>query len=445
MSAGPPPSRLPIVAVVGRPNVGKSTLVNRIVGRRMAVVEEQPGVTRDRRQFEAEWAGRTFLLVDTGGWELNPRDSIEEAIRQQVEAALGSADVVVFVADATTPMLDDDREVVEMLRRADLPVVLAANKVDSVAREADAAELWSLGLGEPSPVSAFHGRGVGDLLDRVVAHFPPDIEVEEVPDLPRLAIVGRPNVGKSTLLNRLVGEERVIVSERPGTTRDPVDVELELGGHRYVLVDTAGIRRKPQITEDADFYAVLRAQEVLEQADVALLLVDAEEGVTRQDQRIADAIVEAGTGVVILVNKWDTVDTEDAWILERDIAQRLGFLGWAPMLRVSALRGSRIGRLGPAVESVLEARRRRIPTGELNRLIREWTAAHPPPVRKGRRPKIHYAVQAAVAPPTVILFVSGGELGDDYLRFIENRLREEEDFTGSPIRVIPRLRTRREP
>ncbi len=235
------------------------------------------------------------------------------------------------------------------------------------------------------------------------------------------------------------------MSERPGTTRDPVDVELELGGHRYVLVDTAGIRRKPQITEDADFYAVLRAQEVLEQADVALLLVDAEEGVTRQDQRIADAIVEAGTGVVILVNKWDTVDTEDAWILERDIAQRLGFLGWAPMLRVSALRGSRIGRLGPAVESVLEARRRRISTGELNRLIREWTAAHPPPVRKGRRPKIHYAVQAAVAPPTVILFVSGGELGDDYLRFIENRLREEEDFTGSPIRVIPRLRTRREP
>jgi GTP-binding protein len=433
------------VAVVGRPNVGKSTLVNRIVGRRMAVVEEQPGVTRDRRQFEAEWAGRPFLLVDTGGWELNPRDSIEEAIRQQVEAALGSADVVVFVADATTPMLDDDREVVEMLRRADLPVVLAANKVDSVAREADAAELWSLGLGEPSPVSAFHGRGVGDLLDRVVAHFPPDIEVEEAPDLPRLAIVGRPNVGKSTLLNRLVGEERVIVSERPGTTRDPVDVELELGGHRYVLVDTAGIRRKPQITEDADFYAVLRAQEVLEQADVALLLVDAEEGVTRQDQRIADAILEAGTGVVILVNKWDTVDTEDAWILERDIAQRLGFLGWAPMLRVSALRGSRIGRLGPAVELVLEARRRRIPTGELNRLIREWTAAHPPPVRKGRRPKIHYAVQAAVAPPTVILFVSGGELGDDYLRFIENRLREEEDFTGSPIRVIPRLRTRREP
>lgn len=444
MSAPIPTSRQPIVAVVGRPNVGKSTLVNRIVGRRLAVVEERPGVTRDRRQFEAEWAGRSFLLVDTGGWELNPRDSIEEAIRQQVEAALASADVVVFVADATTPSLDDDREVVEMLRRAELPVVLAANKVDSAAREADAAELWSMGLGEPSPISAFHGRGVGDLLDRVVSHFPEEPPEAPESDVPRLAIVGRPNVGKSTLLNRLVGEERVIVSDQPGTTRDPVDVEIEIDGHPYVLVDTAGIRRKPQISEDADFYAVLRAREALAEADVALFLVDAEEGVTRQDQRIADEITEAGVGLVVLVNKWDTVDSEDSWLLERDIAQRLGFLGWAPMLRVSALRGSRLKRLGPAVEAVLDSRHRRISTGELNRLVRAWVAAHPPPVRKGRRPKIHYAVQAAVAPPTVILFVSGGELGEDYLRYIENRLREEEDFTGTPIRVVPRLRARRE-
>jgi GTPase len=444
MPAPIPASRLPIVAVVGRPNVGKSTLVNRIVGRRLAVVEERPGVTRDRRQFEAEWAGRSFHLVDTGGWELNPKDSIEEAIRQQVEAALASADVVVFVADATTPVLDDDHEVVEMLRRADLPVVLAANKVDSQLREADAAELWGMGLGEPSPISAFHGRGVGDLLDRVVAHFPEEIPEAPESDVPRLAIVGRPNVGKSTLLNRLVGEERVIVSDQPGTTRDPVDVEIEIDGHPYVLVDTAGIRRKPQISDDADFYAVLRAREALAEADVALFLVDAEEGVTRQDQRIADEITQAGVSLVVLVNKWDTVDSEESWMLERDIAQRLGFLGWAPMLRISALRGSRLRRLGPAVEAVLEARYRRISTGELNRLVRAWVAAHPPPVRKGRRPKIHYAVQAAVAPPTVILFVSGGELGEDYLRFIENRLREEEDFTGTPIRVVPRLRARRE-
>jgi len=230
----------------------------------------------------------------------------------------------------------------------------------------------------------------------------------------------------------------------PGTTRDPVDVEVEIDGRRYVLVDTAGIRRKPQITEDADFYAVLRARQALAEADVALLLVDASEGVTRQDQRIADEIIQAGTSVVILINKWDTVDAEDRPLLERDIAQRLGFMGWAPMLRVSALTGARLGRLGEAVETVLEARYRRISTGVLNRLVRSWIAAHPPPVRKGRRPKIHYAVQAAVAPPTVVLFVSGGELGDDYLRFIENRLREVEDFTGTPIRVVPRLRSRRD-
>lgn len=444
MEAAVPSGRLPIVAVVGRPNVGKSTLVNRIVGRRLAVVEEQPGVTRDRRQFDADWAGRRFVLVDTGGWEMNPKDSIEEAIRQQVEAALASADVVVLVVDATTPTVEEDREVVEMLRRADLPVVLAANKVDSPSQEPDVAELWGLGLGEPMPVSAFHGRGVGELLDRVVSHFPEDVEEPERSDIPRLAIVGRPNVGKSTLLNRLVGEERVIVSDVPGTTRDPVDVEVEIDGRRYVLVDTAGIRRKPQITEDADFYAVLRARQALAEADVALLLVDASEGVTRQDQRIADEIIQAGTSVVILINKWDTVDAEDRPLLERDIAQRLGFMGWAPMLRVSALTGARLGRLGEAVETVLEARYRRISTGVLNRLVRSWIAAHPPPVRKGRRPKIHYAVQAAVAPPTVVLFVSGGELGDDYLRFIENRLREVEDFTGTPIRVVPRLRSRRD-
>lgn len=444
METLPPSTRLPIVAVVGRPNVGKSTLVNRIVGRRLAVVEEHPGVTRDRRQFEADWAGRPFLLVDTGGWELSPKDSIEDAIRQQVEAALGSADVVILVVDATTPVVDEDHEVVEMLRRSELPVVLAANKVDSEAREADAAELWKLGLGEPMSVSAFHGRGVGDLLDRVVSHFV-GAPVERTGERhPRLAIVGRPNVGKSTLLNRLVGEERVIVSEQPGTTRDPVDVEVTIDGHPYVLVDTAGIRRKPQIGEDADFYSVLRARDALSDADGALVMVDASEGATRQDQRIADEVMAAGVATVLLVNKWDTVVKEDQWMLERDMAQRLGFLGWAPMLRISALRGSRLKRLGPAVEVALASRERRVPTGVLNRMVRTWTAAHPPPVRKGRRPKIHYAVQAAIAPPTIVLFVSGGELGEDYLRFIENRLRQEEDFTGTPIRIIPRLRTRRD-
>ena len=236
----------------------------------------------------------------------------------------------------------------------------------------------------------------------------------------------------------------MIVSDIPGTTRDPVDVEVEIDGRTYVLVDTAGIRRKPQITEDADFYAVLRARQALAEADVALVMVDAADGVTRQDQRIADEVIEAGTAVIVLVNKWDAVDPDDRRLLERDIAQRLGFLDWAPMLRISALTGARLGRLGEAIEAVLESRYRRISTGVLNRLVRNWVAAHPPPVRKGRRPKVHYAVQAAVAPPTVVLFVSGGELGDDYLRFIENRLREVEDFTGTPIRVVPRLRSRRD-
>lgn len=439
-----PHAALPIVAVVGRPNVGKSTLVNRIVGGRAAVVEEQPGVTRDRRQFDADWAGHHFLLVDTGGWELDPADSIDEAIRRQAEAALGSADVVLLVVDSSVPLDEDDLGVVKMLRRADLPTILVANKVDDAIHEADAAELWNLGLGEPRAVSAFHGRGVGDLLDAVVAHFPEDLPEPEESDIPRLAILGRPNVGKSTLLNRLVGEERVIVSDKPGTTRDPVDVEVEIDGQPYILVDTAGIRRKPQITEDADFYAVMRARQAMASADVALLMIDAEEGVTRQDQRIADEVVSAGAAMVVLVNKWDTVDSEDAWMLERDMAQRLAFLGWAPMLRISAQRGARLGRLGAAIETVLESRYKRISTGALNRMVRTWIAAHPPPVRKGRRPKIHYAVQAAVGPPTVVLFVSGGELGDDYLRFIENRLRAAEDFTGTPIRVVPRLRAPRE-
>ncbi|MGA7272142.1 MAG: ribosome biogenesis GTPase Der, partial [Acidimicrobiia bacterium] len=334
------------MAVVGRPNVGKSTLVNRILGRRAAVVEEHPGVTRDRRQFDADWSGHRFLLIDTGGWELKPGDEVDVSIRQQAEAALASADVVVLVVDASVPLLDDDLGVVDLLRRAEIPVILAANKVDDATREADATELWNLGLGEPIAVSAFHGRGVGELLDRIVGNLPVELEEPGEESVPHLAIVGRPNVGKSTLLNRLVGEERVIVSERPGTTRDPVDVVAEIDGRPYLLVDTAGIRRKPQIAEDADFYSVLRAKRAVASADVALLVLDASDGVTRQDQRIADEILEAGAGVVVLVNKWDTVSEEDRWMIERDIASRFGFLGWAPILRISALRGWRLGQLG---------------------------------------------------------------------------------------------------
>lgn len=435
-------SRLPVVAVVGRPNVGKSTLVNRIIGSRAAVVEEMSGVTRDRREFDADWAGREFIVVDTGGWEVKPEGDLSMSIRQQAEGAVSGADVVVMVVDGTSELTDDDAGVVSVLRGAGVPVVLAVNKIDNAALEGEVSRLWRLGLGEPIPVSAFHGRGVGELLDRVVAALPePAGDVERAEHI-RVAIVGRPNTGKSTLLNRLAGENRVIVSERPGTTRDPIDVDVEIDGTTYTLVDTAGIRRKPQISEDADFYAVIRAKEALKRADVAVMMVDSTEGITHQDQRIAREIVEAGAGLVIALNKWDALDEEQREDTERSLPDRLSFVGWAPVLRISALTGARVGRLGQALDKVVATRSHRVATGRLNRDFREWIAAHPPPVRKGRRPKLHYVVQAGAAPPTFVIFVSGGELGEDYLRFLENRLRQTHDFTGNPIHFVTRRRTR---
>ena len=437
-------SSLPIVAVVGRPNVGKSSLVNRIVGGRQAVVEERPGVTRDRRHFEADWTGRGFEVVDTGGWESAPEDRMGESIKTQAEAAASAADLILFVVDANTGITADDEGVVRLLRGKDVPVIVVANKVDDGAREGAAAELWSAGLGEPVPVSALHGRGIGELLDRIVGALPEHEAVERSPGPPRLALVGRPNTGKSTLLNRLVGESRVIVSPSPGTTRDPIDVETEIDGKPYVLIDTAGIRRRPQITESADFYAVERARRVLADADVAVVLIDGLDGVTQQDQRIIDEVVEAGVGLVILLNKWDqALETDQRVDTERSVEDRLGFVSWAPTMRGSGLTGARMHRLGKLIEQALESRRRRISTGELNQMVERWTAAHPPPIRKGKRPKIQYAVQAGIEPPTVVLFISGGELGEDYLRFIENRLRDEVEFTGTPIRVVTRSKQRR--
>jgi GTPase len=423
--------------------VGKSTLVNRIIGSRSAVVEELPGVTRDRREFDADWSGREFVLVDTGGWEVKPSGELNISIREQAEAAVSGADVVVFVVDGTTELTDDDTGVISILRAAKVPVVLAANKVDNTALEGNIDRFWGLGLGEPHPISAYHGRGVGELLDEVVARLPEPVERESEDGVPRVAIVGRPNVGKSTLLNKLLGEQRVIVSESPGTTRDPIAVDVDLEGRRYRLVDTAGIRRKPQITEDADFYAVIRAREALAEADVAILMVDATEGVTHQDQRIAREVVDAGVGLVIVLNKWDALDEEQRELTERSLPDRFGFVGWAPVLRMAAKTGARMQRLPAAIEAVIGARVTRLPTGELNRAVRQWTAAHPPPVRKGRRPKIHYVVQAGTAPPTFVVFLSGGTLGDDYLRFLENRLREEADFTGNPVHIVARAGERR--
>ncbi|MBM3695044.1 MAG: ribosome biogenesis GTPase Der [Actinobacteria bacterium] len=436
-------SRLPVVAVLGRPNVGKSTLVNRILRRRAAVVEEKPGVTRDRKEFVAEWAGKHFILVDTGGWAVKG-DALVAGIRQQAEAALAAADLVVFVADATTPFTDDDLAVARLVQTSGVPAVLAANKADGPGVDLEVGHLWGLGLGEPHPISALHGRGTGDLLDAVAALLPQGEAPPEPGALPTLAILGRPNVGKSTLLNRLLGEERVLVSPEPGTTRDPIDAVIEMAGEPFRIWDTAGIRRASRVTEATEFYAVDRARRALAEADLALLVADATAGITHQEQRLAEEIAAAGAGLIILLNKWDAADPEAKEIAEDGTGDRLAFVSWAPVLRVSALSGARLHRLPAAVRAVLDARGRRVPTPELNRHLRDWQEAHPAPTRKGKRPRVMYAVQAGVSPPTFVLFVRGGTLGPDYLRFLEGRLRLAYDFLGTPLRFFSRSRRSRE-
>ncbi len=431
------------MVIMGRPNVGKSTLVNRIVRRKSAVVDEQAGVTRDRREFDGEWNGRVFIVVDTGGWEHRPGEQLTADIREQAEIAVKGADVVVFVTDATTDLTDDDLGVARVLQRSGIPYVFAANKVDGPSGELMLDHLWGLGLGEPIPVSALHGRNTGDLLDRIVDLLPERDPAEEEDVLASLAIIGRPNVGKSTLLNKLAGYERVLVSEVPGTTRDPINLVVDLDGEPFEVIDTAGIKRRTKINDDVERYAVLRARDVLRDADVALLMIDGTKGATHQEQRLAEEIVDAGVGLVLVLNKWDIRDEDERYHTEDSVADRLAFVDWAPILRVSAKTGSRLHRLPAAVATVLENRRRRIPTPELNRLIRSLQEAHPPPVQKGRRPHIIYAVQAETEPPTVLLSVRGGDLSVDYLRFIENRVRETYDFTGTPVRVIARKRQRR--
>jgi GTP-binding protein len=436
-----------VVAVIGRPNVGKSTLVNRVLRRRAAVVEEKPGVTRDRKEFTAEWAGRRFMLVDTGGWAVQG-DDLTAGIRQQAEAAAAAADAIVFVADTTSALTDDDYAVARLVQESGVPYLLAANKADSPKVDPEVGDLWSLGLGEPRPISALHGRGTGDLLDDIVALLPEPLAGEADPDdgheeqLATLAILGRPNVGKSTLLNKLLGEERVLVSPEPGTTRDSIDAVVMLDGEPFRVFDTAGIRRAPRVKEATEYYSVLRAREALAEADVALLVIDGTAGVTHQEQRLAEEIAQSGAGLVILLNKWDITDSEQKEITEDGVGDRLGFVGWAPVLRLAARTGSRIHRLPGAVRAVLEARRSRIPTPELNRKIRAWQEAHPPPIRKGKRAHVVYAVQAGTEPPTIVLFLRGGELGPDYLRFLENRLRAEYEFLGTPLHLVARSRAK---
>ncbi|NUS15151.1 MAG: ribosome biogenesis GTPase Der [Streptomyces sp.] len=435
---------LPVLAVVGRPNVGKSTLVNRIIGRREAVVEDRPGVTRDRVTYEANWNGRRFKIVDTGGWEQDVL-GIDASVAAQAEFAIELADAVVFVVDAVVGATDTDEAVVKLLRRAGKPVVLAANKVDGPSGEADAAALWNLGLGEPFPVSSLHGRGTGDLLDAILDVLPeaPEMTYGEVTGGPRrIALIGRPNVGKSSMLNKIAGEDRVVVNEMAGTTRDPVDELIELGGRTWKFIDTAGIRRRVHLTEGADYYASLRTAAALEKAEVAVILVDVAETLAEQDMRIITMAVEAGRAVVIAFNKWDLLDEERRYYLEREIERDLVQVQWAPRVNVSARTGRHVEKLVPAIETALAGWETRVPTGRLNAFLGELVAAHPHPIRGGKQPRILFGTQAGTRPPRFVLFASGF-LEAGYRRFIERRLREEFGFEGTPIQVSVRVREKR--
>jgi GTP-binding protein len=434
---------LPVLAIVGRPNVGKSALVNRIIGRREAVVEDTPGVTRDRVNYKGEWNNRRFTIVDTGGWEPDAK-GINASVAAQAEVAVDLADAVLFVVDATVGATSTDEHVVRMLRASKKPVLLVANKVDDPRQESDASVLWSLGLGEPWPVSALHGRGVADLLDKVLTVLPEVSAVakEEVGGPRRVAILGRPNVGKSSLLNKTAGEERVVVNDLAGTTRDPVDEQVEIAGKYWRFVDTAGIRRRVNLAQGADFYATLRTTAALEKAEVAVVLIDVTEPISVQDLKIIDLVLESGRALVLAFNKWDLLDDERRRYLEREIEQDLSHVAWAPRVNISAKTGRHMERLVPALETALESWDTRIPTGKFNALLAELTAEHPHPVRGGRQPRILFGTQAASRPPTFVLFTTGF-LDPQYRRFITRRLREIWGFEGSPINVNMRVRERR--
>ena len=431
-----------MLAVVGRPNVGKSTLVNRILGSRQAVVQDVPGVTRDRVAYDANWRGRTFTVVDTGGWEARAQ-GLSAQVAEQAKIAVDMADAVLFVVDARVGATDEDEAVANVLRRSGKPVVLAANKVDDARSEADATSLWSLGLGEPVMISAMHGRGAGDLLDLVLdalPEAPPERDQEGGPR--RVALIGKPNVGKSSLLNKLAGEQRAVVDPVAGTTRDPVDELIELGGTTWRFVDTAGIRRRFRDSQGADYYATLRTAGALDRAEVAVVLVDAGEPLTEQDLRIITMVIEAGRALVIAFNKWDLTDEERRHYLERELERQLNQARWAPRVNISAATGRHVDRLVPAIEEALASWEQRVSTGQLNQFLNQVVAATPPPMRGGRQPRILFATQAGTRPPHFVLFTTGF-LEETYRRFIERRLREEFGFEGTPIKVTMRVREKR--
>jgi GTPase len=434
--------RLPVVAVVGRPNVGKSTLVNRIIGRRQAVVEDTPGVTRDRVAYDAEWSGRRFVVVDTGGWEPDARNRAA-AIAAQAEMAVATADVVLFVVDTMVGSTAVDEAAVKMLRRSKKPVILVANKVDNANLEIEATSLWGLGLGEPRPVSALHGRGAGDLLDAVLAAFPEPAPRDSArgPGPRRVAIVGKPNVGKSSLLNRLAKEERSVVDAAAGTTVDPVDELVQVGGEVWHFVDTAGLRRRVSHASGTEYFASLRTAAAIDAAEVVIVLLDAGEPISEQDQRVLSMVADSGRALVLAFNKWDLVDADRRYYLDKEIDRELRRIPWAVRVNISALTGRAVDKIAPALRTALSNWGRRVPTGQLNAWITALVQATPHPIRGGRAPRVLFATQAGVCPPKFVLFTTG-LLDPGYVRFVERKLREEWDFRGTPVQISVRPRKR---
>ena len=440
LSTDEPVGPTPVLAVVGRPNVGKSTLVNRIIGRREAVVQDVPGVTRDRISYDATWNGRAFTVVDTGGWDPDAR-GLAERIAAQAEVAVSVADAVLFVVDATVGITDADEAVVRILRKAKKPVILAANKVDDQRAEAEAYGLWNLGLGEPYPVSALHGRGSGDMLDAILAALPepPAESFAEVGGPRRVAIVGKPNVGKSSLLNKLAKEDRAVVDDAAGTTVDPVDELVQLGGRTWRFIDTAGIRKRVKEASGHEYYASLRTAGAIERAEVCVMVVDGSQPISEQDLRIITQVAEAGRALVIAFTQWHLVDEERRYYLDREIERDLVRVQWAPRVNITARTGWHVDKLVPALDAALEGWSTRVGTGALNSFLGRLVAEHPHPVRGGKQPKVLFGTQASTEPPTFVLFTSG-QLEAGYLRFIERRLREEFGFVGTPIHLEQRPR-----
>ncbi len=429
---------LPVVAIVGRPNVGKSTLFNRIAGERIAIVEDKPGITRDRIYAQGEWTGKRFHLIDTGGLEFGGEDVFIDHVRHQVELAVDEADVIIFVVDGREGLMPSDEEVATWLHRADKPVVLAVNKADNRRLREDMYEFYSLGFDEVIPISALHGTGTGDLLDAVVSRFPDREEEVFDEDTIRVSVIGRPNAGKSSLINAILGQERVIVSPIPGTTRDAVDTPLHRDGQDFVLVDTAGIRKRGKVYESTEKYSVLRALRAIERSDVALIVLDGERGIAEQDKRIAGYAHEAGCASIFVVNKWDAVEKDDKTMdrFRREIMKAFSFMDYAPILFVSAKTGQRVHKILPAVQEVAEQHAMRVSTSVLNQVLTDAMLTTPPPSERGKRLKIRYGTQVSVNPPTIVLFCNDPELAHfSYLRYLENRFREAFGFRGTPLRI----------